>query len=182
MNTPNKNLSKFISLVLRHRPEVIELELDANGWARVEELLEKMNAKGKRINRLLLEEIVATNDKQRFVFNESKKKIRANQGHSIDVDLGFQPKQPPEILYHGTREKSIESIFRTGLEKRNRQHVHLSADLETATKVGQRHGKVVLLEVQAGKMYETGVTFYLSKNGVWLTDEVPVEYLEIPYQ
>ncbi|MEM6700974.1 MAG: RNA 2'-phosphotransferase, partial [Bacteroidota bacterium] len=120
-----------------------------------------------------------TNDKQRFTFNATKDKIRANQGHSIAVDLEFEAERPPEILYHGTSEKSIKSILQTGLEKRSRQHVHLSADLETATKVGQRHGKVVILKVQAGKMNELGFAFYLSKNGVWLTNEVPVEYLEL---
>ncbi|MEM8527904.1 MAG: RNA 2'-phosphotransferase, partial [Bacteroidota bacterium] len=172
-----KHLSKFISLVLRHQPEIIQLELDQNGWADVEELIKKMQAKGKKIDRTLLEEIVLHNDKQRFTFNAKKDKIRANQGHSISVDMEFQPQRPPDILYHGTSQKSIKSIFRTGLEKRSRQHVHLSADVETATKVGQRHGKVVILEVQAGKMYDAGFAFYLSKNGVWLTEEVAVEYL-----
>ena len=171
-NKKNRHLSKFLSLVLRHKPETIDLKLDEYGWADVEKLLSKMHEAQKQIDLALLKEIVATNDKQRFTFNSDYSKIRANQGHSIEIDLDLKPIQPPSTLYHGTSDKSIDSILQTGLEKRNRQHVHLSSDLETASKVGQRHGKLILLQVESGKMYEDGHLFYQSKNGVWLTDAV----------
>ncbi|UOU99372.1 RNA 2'-phosphotransferase [Chryseobacterium daecheongense] len=175
--TEKKKISKFLSLILRHQPETIHLELDENGWADIEELREK-SARNK-INFTLeeLDEVVETNNKQRFAFNEDKTKIRANQGHSIDVDLALTPQQPPEYLYHGTAEINIPSILEKGIEKRSRQHVHLSSDKETATKVGMRHGKPVILTIRTGLMFQEGIEFYLSENGVWLTDFVDAKYI-----
>ncbi|MEM0992557.1 MAG: RNA 2'-phosphotransferase [Bacteroidota bacterium] len=179
MNTQkqDRKLSKLLSLVLRHRPEIIGLQLDANAWADVDELIARLNQAQHPIELEQLKSIVANNDKQRFTFNADYTKIRANQGHSIQVDLNLPAIQPPSILYHGTSEKAIDHILATGLEKRNRQHVHLSSDLATASKVGRRHGKLVLLQVDAKGMHETGHRFFCSKNGVWLTDAVPVVYL-----
>lgn len=169
--------SKFLSLVLRHKPEEIGITLDQHGWADVKELIEAMD-KRQRFNMAMLEEIVATDDKQRYSFNENKTKIRANQGHSIVVDVELEEKQPPQYLWHGTGEKYISSIRKDGLVPKSRLYVHLSGDVETAEKVGKRHGELQLLRVDAGKMYEDGFKFYLSKNGVWLTEHVPVKYLE----
>ena len=171
-------ISKFLSLVLRHRPEKIGLRLDEQGWAEVNPLIEKLNAHGLMVTRRILEEVVATNPKKRFSFNEDQTKIRANQGHSIQIDHGFTAVEPPEILFHGTAQKFLKSILTTGIQKRNRHHVHLSADLPTATNVGQRHGKVVILQVRALEMHKAGAEFYLSENGVWLTDEVPVDFID----
>lgn len=173
----HKKLSKFLSLVLRHKPMVIGLELDESGWAKTTDLIQKMTTFGKTIDLETLALIVANSDKKRFAFSPTKDKIRANQGHSIKVDLGYSPKTPPSILYHGTARKSVDSIYRTGLQKRNRHHVHLSKDIATASKVGQRHGKLVIFEVLADLMQQDGFTFFVSDNGVWLTDEVPVKYL-----
>lgn len=171
------SLSKFISLVLRHKPETIGLILDENGWAETTTLIDRMNRRGVKITLELLEHVVATNSKKRFSFNEDKTKIRASQGHSINIDLQLSPVKPPAILYHGTGERSIASILQNGLQKRNRQHVHLSADIKTAIDVGKRHGKPVVLIVDAATMHAEGLEFYLSANGVWLTDNVPSEYL-----
>jgi putative RNA 2'-phosphotransferase len=171
------HLSKFLSLVLRHKPDTIGLTLDPNGWADVTQLLEKLNAAGMQADFAVLEHVVATNAKKRFAFNEAKDKIRASQGHSVEIDLGYQPQQPPDVLYHGTAVQHAESIRATGLEKRSRQHVHLSADVQTATTVGQRHGKLHLFNVLAGQMHADGFEFYISENGVWLTDSVPAKYL-----
>ena len=172
-----KNISKFMSLILRHNPGRVGIELDESGWVDVDILIVAMNRSGKQVDRKLLEEVVETNDKKRFAFSDDGLKIRANQGHSLEVDLKLEAQAPPEILYHGTATKNVASIRENGLEKRNRQHVHLSADKVTATKVGQRHGKVVILIVRARAMAEAGYEFYLSKNGVWLTDQVPGEYI-----
>ncbi|MDW7694600.1 RNA 2'-phosphotransferase [Flammeovirgaceae bacterium SG7u.111] len=173
-----KRLGKFLSLVLRHKPEAISISLDENGWADVDELLTKVSASGRKLDQETLEKIVETNNKKRYAFDESKTKIRASQGHSIDVDLEFEPIEPPTILFHGTAEKNVASILGKGLEKRNRQHVHLSKDVETAVQVGSRHGKPVVLEVLAGEMTKAGHQFFLSANGVWLTDAVPAEFLK----
>ena len=173
-----KKLSKSLSLVLRHRPEKIGIELDSNGWTSVKKLIDKMNTFSEKIDFETLEAVIETNDKKRFSFNEDKTLIRANQGHSINIDLGYEPKKPPTILFHGTADKSVESILKTGIEKRNRQHVHLSKDRETAIKVGQRHGNPIILEIHSLKMSENGYEFYLSDNNVWLTEFVPVEYIE----
>jgi putative RNA 2'-phosphotransferase len=172
-------LSKFISLVLRHNPGAIGLLLDENGWADTSALIDKMNGAGKQITPALLDRIVSTNAKKRFAFNEDKTQIRANQGHSINIDLQLTPVEPPSILYHGTAERFLASILQTGLEKRNRQWVHLSRDVPTALEVGRRHGKPVVLIVDASTMYKEGLLFYLSANGVWLTESVPPKYLKI---
>lgn len=173
-----KTISKFLSLVLRHKPEAIGLKLDEKGWANVEELREKCAEQSKDFTLEELDEIVETNDKKRFIFNEDKTQIRANQGHSIDIDLALRPKQPPEFLYHGTAQINVDSILEKGIEKRSRQHVHLSSDKDTATKVGMRHGKPFLFTVMTGKMYEDGILFYLSENNVWLTDFVDPQYIK----
>jgi len=170
-------LSKFLSLVLRHKPETIGISLSKQGWVDTKTLIEKMNEYGKQIDLETLSIIVETNNKKRFGFSEDKSKIRANQGHSLDIDLGYVQKTPPDILYHGTAQKYIDSIFKIGLEKRNRHQVHLSNEIETAYKVGQRHGKPVILKVLAKQMHEDGFKFFESENKVWLTDNVPVKYL-----
>lgn len=173
----HKRLSKFMSLVLRHDPAAIGLELTEEGWTDVSMLIEKMNEAGKDIDFDTLVSIVEQNDKQRFGFSADRKRIRANQGHSIEVKLGYEAMKPPAVLYHGTAQQHLGSIFKTGLEKRNRHHVHLSAERETALKVGQRHGKPILLLVAADTMEKEGFTFYQSENGVWLTDQVPTRFL-----
>ena len=169
--------SRFISMILRHKPGVIGITLDEHGWADVSELIEGVN-KVHPLDMETLEEIVRTNEKQRFSFNEDKTKIRANQGHTIPVDVELEEKAPPEFLYHGTGDKYVESIDCTGLESRQRLYVHLSTDKEMAAKVGQRHGKPVVYRVNSGQMAKDGYVFYLSVNGVWLTKAVPVKYLE----
>jgi putative RNA 2'-phosphotransferase len=173
-----KSSSKFLSLVLRHKPEEIGLLLDENGWASVDELIQKINAKGNNIDIDFLDEIVDTNDKKRFAFNDDKTKIRASQGHSIEIDLDVKPSIPPNVLYHGTATRFVESILKEGLSKQQRQHVHLSEKLETATAVGARHGKPVILIVDAKQMQEDGLLFYQSENNVWLTDNVEVKYIK----
>jgi putative RNA 2'-phosphotransferase len=170
-------ISKFLSLVLRHRPETIGIVLDQNGWTSVETLLEGLNKNNIKLDKTILKHIVETNPKKRFSFNDSNNKIRANQGHSVDVELGYISQRPPAILYHGTGQKSVSSILETGLEKRKRHQVHLSNDLETAIIVGQRHGKPFVFKILAEQMHEDGYQFYLSENGVWLTDAVPPKYL-----
>jgi len=164
-------------MILRHKPGVIGITLDEHGWANVSELVEGVN-KVHPLDMETLEEIVRTNEKQRFSFNEDKTKIRANQGHTIPVDVELDEKDPPEVLYHGTGEKYVESIDCTGLVPRQRLYVHLSTDKEMAAKVGQRHGKPVVYRVNSGQMAKEGFIFYLSVNGVWLTKAVPVQYLE----
>lgn len=172
-------MSKFISLVLRHKPEIIGLTLDTNGWADSSELVEKINAHGFQLTTGILNHIVATNAKKRFSFNETKTRIRANQGHSINVELNLERTTPPSCLYHGTGKKSVPSILAAGLEKRDRQYVHLSVDLETAKMVGQRHGESKVFIVASGQMNLEGFSFYLSVNGVWLIDYVPAKYLTL---
>lgn len=174
----NKKLSVFLSLVLRHHPDAAGITLDPHGWADVDKLLAGMNQAGKRIDRRILEEIVRTDEKGRYSFDETGKRIRANQGHSVPVDLEFKEKRPPQFLYHGTASRFLESIFAEGLKPMSRLYVHLSPDVETAVKVGRRHGKEVVLRVEAGRMAEAGIAFYLSENGVWLTKQVLPEYLQ----
>lgn len=171
-------LSKFLSLVLRHRPESIGITLDEQGWTDVDELLQKAQAAGVPLTIAVLKNIVATNTKKRFSFNETFDKIRANQGHSVAVDLGLTAQQPPEILYHGTSRRAVASILKSGVVKGKRHHVHLSEDIKTARSVGQRHGTPVVFEVRAGQLFRNGALFYLSENGVWLTDQVPAIYLK----
>lgn len=170
------HISKFLSLVLRHQPETIGIQLDQSGWTDISELIEKANNYGIKFNREILNHIVATNSKKRFAFNDTFDKIRASQGHSIEIELGYTNQKPPEILFHGTGEKSLQSILNRGLEKCSRQHVHLSSDFETAVKVGQRHGKPFVLKVLAEQMYNDNFQFFISDNGVWLTDNVPTKY------
>lgn len=174
----NIKISKFLSLVLRHKPEAIGIELDENGWTDVKMLIEKANKANVALNLEILKHIVETNSKKRFVFNDSFDKIRSNQGHSVQVDLGYEIKRPPEILFHGTAEKFRESILKKGISKGERHHVHLSTDMDTAVKVGSRHGKPFVFEVFSEKMFSDKYNFYLSENGVWLTDYVPSEYLK----
>lgn len=168
---------RYISYLLRHHPEDAGLILDEHGWADVNELISAVGRTYKGFTRTVLDEIVATNNKKRFSYSEDGMRIRANQGHTIAVDVELSEAQPPEILWHGTGEKYVESINRTGLIPKSRLHVHLSKDTETAMQVGSRHGKPVVYKVLAGKMAQDGYKFYLSVNGVWLTDKVPVEYL-----
>ena len=177
MSQDTVQLSKFLSYVLRHQPDKIGLQLDRQGWVDVDALLKQANAYGVPLNRPLLEEIVATNNKQRFSFSPNGQKIRANQGHSVPIDLGLEPQKPPAVLYHGTAQHFLESIFAAGLHSGNRRHVHLSRDAETALKVGRRHGKPVILQVAAQQMDADGHLFFCSDNGVWLTDQVAPRYL-----
>ena len=173
-------LSKFLSLVLRHEPGAIGLELDPQGWAPVDELLRLANAAGKRLTRPVLEEIVAENDKKRFAFSADGSRIRASQGHSVEVDLGLEPTVPPPVLFHGTASRFVASIRAEGLKPGTRRHVHLSADEATAVKVGARHGKPTILHVKAGAMHAAGFAFFVSANGVWLTERVPTEFIDFP--
>jgi putative RNA 2'-phosphotransferase len=172
-------ISKFLSLVLRHRPEKIGLKLDPAGWTAVDELLAACRSHGLPITRDELDAVVAENDKQRFSFSDDGIRIRANQGHSVDVDLGYQPLVPPEELYHGTVERFLSSILAAGLSRGKRHHVHLSSNIEMAHKVGSRRGQPVILKVMSGRMHRDGYSFFCSQNGVWLTDEVPPDYLEV---
>lgn len=165
-----------MSLILRHKPETIGISLDEHGWADVGELIAGI-AKSREFNMDILEEIVRTDGKQRYSFNEDKTLIRANQGHSIPVDVELDEAEPPAELWHGTGEKYVASIDVQGLIPKSRLYVHLSKDRDTAVKVGQRHGKPVLYIVKAGEMHRDGYQFFLSKNGVWLTKKVPAEYL-----
>lgn len=180
MEKPLKQISKLLSLVLRHEPEHIGLALDHEGWAKVPELIEKVNQQGIPFDFATLQVIVDTNDKKRFAFNSDKTLIRASQGHSIDIELNLAVQTPPAVLFHGTAEKNLAAIRQTGLLKMNRQHVHLTASEETASKVGQRHGKPVILTVQALLMHEKNYTFYVSENNVWLTHQVPVTFINFP--
>lgn len=172
-------ISKFLSLVLRHNPALIGLEMDTNGWVSVTELLDKMKAKGYAISMGELNCLVDTNSKKRFAFSDDFEKIRANQGHSVEVDLGYEKQVPPPVLFHGTAAKNLDLILKGGIKKMNRHHVHLSQDVATAQKVGMRHGKPVILKVEAKGMAEQGFDFYLSNNGVWLTDFVPAEFISV---
>ncbi len=171
-------ISKLLSLVLRHNPAKIGVSLDAEGWIDVDTLLRAMQKAGVRIDLELLEQVVEQNDKQRFSFSDDARKIRANQGHSLPVELGLETLKPPEILFHGTATRFLDSICKQGLLPKGRRQVHLSADEQTAIKVGRRHGNAVVLQVFAGQMQQNGHLFYRSKNGVWLTDTVPPEFLD----
>ena len=169
-----KKTSKYLSYLLRHKPDSIGLKLDDSGWAPIEDLL---NLTG--ITREVLDEVVFTNDKQRFAFSPDGKRIRANQGHSVSgVELDLAPRQPPDTLYHGTVEKFLAAIRESGLQKMERHHVHLSATMDTARNVGSRRGKPVVLVINAAQMHNEGIEFYLSANGVWLTEIVPYKYVE----
>ena len=176
----NDSLSRFISRILRHKPEVIGICLDEHGWASVQELLDRINANGRyRIDHPLLEEIVRTDAKQRYSFDESRERIRANQGHSINVDVELTPCDPPPFLWHGTGEKSCAAIKSEGLKPMSRLYVHLSRDYDTAVTVGARHGIPIVFRVRSGEMAVDGYPFFLSDNAVWLTKHVPPNYLEM---
>ena len=172
-----KGTGKFVALILRHKPETIGITLDEHGWANVDELIEGI-AKTRTFDMEMLEEIVATDNKQRFSFNEDHTMIRANQGHSIPVDVELNKLSPPEVLYHGSAIKYEEAIDDIGLIPKSRLYVHLSKDYDTAVKVGSRHGKPVIYKVYTGNMDKDGYEFFLSENGVWLTKSVPTKYLE----
>lgn len=172
------SISRFLSLVLRHDPGRIGIALTSDGWVEVDVLLAALARHGRALSRDELATIVATNDKQRFAFDETGERIRASQGHSVAVNLGYAPAQPPETLYHGTVAPALDAIRRDGLRAMSRHHVHLSGDHATAVKVGARRGKPVVLRVRAGTMHAAGFEFFLSANGVWLTREVPPEYLD----
>lgn len=173
--------SKFLSLVLRHRPEVIGMTLDEEGWLAIDDLIANANQRGHALTLELLHEIVATSDKKRFALSDDGLRIRASQGHSVaGVDLKLERQTPPETLYHGTVAAFIESIRAHGLQKRSRNHVHLSADEATADKVGSRRGKPIILQIDAATMHHDDHHFYLSANGVWLVDAVPANYLTFP--
>ena len=171
--------SKYLARHLRHQPEALGLTLDPGGWVAVDALLAAMRRHGIELSRAQLDEIVACNNKQRFSFDETGTRIRANQGHSIPVDLQLAPATPPDALYHGTSKATIGPILREGLQKMRRQHVHLSRDKATAIKVGSRHGAPIVLLVDAAAMARDGYQFFLSDNGVWLTDHVPPQYLRV---
>jgi len=177
MSKFENQLSRFLSLVLRHNPASIGLQLDENGWAKMADLIDCMNRHGKRVDHAMILRIVETSDKKRFRLSDDGMSIRANQGHSIEIDLKLEEKLPPQWLYHGTAVKSMPAIVREGLSKQSRQHVHLSVDRETAKKVGARHGKPVVLEVAAQLMAQHGYRFYQAENGIWLTEHVPPDYL-----
>ncbi|TQV72242.1 RNA 2'-phosphotransferase [Aliikangiella marina] len=172
-----KQYSKFLSYVLRHKPEEIDLKLDDNGWADIESLIEKARNQGKHYSFELIHKIVEDNDKQRFAISEDGRKIRANQGHSIKVELDLRAIEPPTILLHGTAQKNLSAIREEGLSKKDRHHVHLTENKQTALAVGQRYGKVVLLQIDSGSMHKEGFSFYRSDNNVWLVDSVPAEYI-----
>jgi len=174
-----KSISKFLSYVLRHHPESINLELDDNGWAEIDDLIRKAQNHGKSLNKSLLHKVLQKEGKQRFILSENGDYIRAGYGHSIDVNLQLEAREPPEHLYHGTADRNVASIMREGIHSANRNFVHLSAQESDARKVGSRHGSPVVLTVYAGKMHKAGYLFYQSESeaGIWLTSTVPAEYV-----
>ncbi len=175
------SVSKFLSLVLRHQPEIIGLQLDGEGWLVIDQLIENANRHGRRLSLELIHEVVAQNDKRRFALSEDGLRIRANQGHSVEgVELNLAPVDPPEVLYHGTVAAFLPGIQAQGLLKRSRNHVHLSADIETAKKVGARRGKPIVLTIAAARMAAEGHRFYLSANDVWLVEAVPPQFISSP--
>ena len=171
------SVSKFLSYLLRHRPDRVGLVLDEAGWVDIDVLLLRCSEHGRKIDREQLEEVVATNSKQRFAISADRRRIRANQGHSVSVELGYARAEPPAVLFHGTVARVLEAIRSEGLSRMNRHHVHLSADEATAIAVGKRRGKPVVLRIDARRMRDDGHEFFLSDNGVWLTDHVPPTYL-----
>jgi putative RNA 2'-phosphotransferase len=172
--------SKFLSLILRHEPERVGLKLGEAGWVDVAELLEAINRNGTALTLDQLKHIVATSDKKRFAFSDDGLRIRASQGHSVEVDLQYPPQTPPEILYHGTAERFLDGIRTHGLQRMERHDVHLSAETKVTLQVGGRHGKPVLLIIRAGEMHRAGHVFRCSANGVWLVNSVPPEFIEFP--
>ena len=177
MKDRHVRVSKFLSLVLRHQPGKVGVTLDREGWVSVTTLLEALGAHGLRLTLDELREVVRSNDKQRFSFSPDGLKIRASQGHSVEVELGYEPQPPPPTLYHGTAERFLSSIKQTGLSKGRRHHVHLSEQEATAVAVGKRYGRPVILEIASGAMHAEGHTFFRSANGIWLTEHVPARYI-----
>lgn len=173
-----KVISKYLSYILRHDPENAGITLDRNGWTDTALLLEGLRLRFPELDRAGLEYIVATNNKQRFAFNEDKTRIRASQGHSVAIELNCLEQSPPVVLFHGTSQDYVNAIMEEGLKKQTRHHVHLCQDVATALQVGSRHGRPKILKVRSGKMFEDGYVFYISANHVWLTDHVPPEYIE----
>lgn len=174
----HRKASKFLSLILRHDPGAAGITLDPGGWAAVPELLEGMAKAGTKIGMLDLVEIVEADEKKRYTLSEDGSRIRANQGHSVPVDLGLVDQTPPDVLYHGTSIGAAEIIANDGIRKMSRNHVHLSSDISTAKIVGGRRGLYAILTVNAKQMHADGHKFYISENGVWLTDFVPPKYLD----
>jgi putative RNA 2'-phosphotransferase len=172
-------ISKYLSKHLRHQPERLGLNLETGGWVKIEDLLAALKRNNFPVSREELNEVVEKNDKKRFSFDEKGEKIRANQGHSVEIDLQLEAKTPPETLFHGTNEKSVSAILEHGILKIARHHVHLSSDIETAKKVGSRRGKPLILAVDAEKMHKDGFEFFVSENGVWLVETVPPKYLKV---
>ena len=175
-----KRISKFLSLVLRHQPDKIGIELDSAGWVDVDHLLAALGQHNRRIDRETLETVVRENDKQRFIFSDDGQQIRANQGHSVDVALEYESSEPPETLLHGTPQQFVAAIRAVGLKKMNRHHVHLHGDQGVATAVGNRRGKSVILTIRSGDMHRAGHKFYVTPNQVWLVDHVPSEFIDFP--
>jgi putative RNA 2'-phosphotransferase len=177
MQSDAVRLSKYLCFILRHKPEAIGLTLDPQGWVSIDELIAKSHTAGNRLTREDLLHVAETNEKKRFSLSEDGLRIRAAQGHSVAVELGLSRQEPPGILYHGTATRFLDSILSQGLEPQSRQQVHLSADEATAHRVGQRHGRPVVFKVEALRMHAKGFAFFLADNGVWLTDQVPPDFL-----
>lgn len=177
MSNKNDKLSVFISLILRHKPEAVNIKLDESGYAKVDELIKGINDTGRKIDFETLKKIVKEDKKGRYSFNHSLTLIRANQGHSVNVKVPLTEIHPPELLYHGTATKSVDSILKNGLNPMSRLHIHLSKDVETALQVGRRHGKPVLLKIDAETMWMDGHKFYLSENEVFLAYHIPSKYI-----
>jgi putative RNA 2'-phosphotransferase len=183
MPRDDKKASKFLSYVLRHKPETIGIVLDNNGYVEVGAFLEALRTNGwSTFTKDDLDRVVKTNNKKRFAYSSDGLSIRASQGHSIQVDLNLDPQDPPEFLYHGTVDKFLSDIKQEGLNRRSRHDVHLSEDKATATNVGSRRGKPIILTIQAMRMHRAGYSFYKSANGVWLTNEVPSKFIVFPDQ
>jgi putative RNA 2'-phosphotransferase len=182
MGSRDVQLSKFLSLILRHKPDTVDLALDAQGWAVIDELIAKSDVAETRFTRDDLLHVVQSSDKKRFSLSDDGQRIRAAQGHSVEVALGLSPQEPPAVLYHGTATRFVDAILAEGLKPQSRQQVHLSTDEATAHLVGQRHGKPVVLTVDALRMHAAGFKFYRADNGVWLADQVPREFLALPLQ
>jgi putative RNA 2'-phosphotransferase len=170
-------ISKFLSLILRHKPESIGVSMSPHGWVKIDELIRAAQKHRIHLTKKLIDEVIKTNDKQRFTYSSDGESIRANQGHSVNIELELQPSTPPDTLYHGTAIRFMKEIRKTGLLKMNRQYVHLSLKKTTAYDVGKRQGKPIILTIDAQTMNQDGYEFYLSKNGVWLTKHVPSQYL-----
>lgn len=174
-----KPISKSLSYVLRHRPDSVGLELETGGWVSIELLLNAFHKSGKTLSAEILQQVVAHNDKQRFEFSDDGLRIRARQGHSVEVELGYEPAIPPSVLYHGTATRNLDSIFAQGLLKGRRHHVHLSTNKETMIQVAMRHGKPALLVVQSQQMHAAGYEFFITGNNVWLTEHVPAKFISV---